>query len=59
VSETLSNYENRDQLPLFGLVYSEADNEYEYLMAGMKVSRENHPHWEDPEPSDTESVVYQ
>lgn len=43
------NHHDKDQLPLFGQVYSEDTREYEYLLIGIKVAnRLLRPTWEQP-----------
>jgi hypothetical protein len=47
MSELLSNYSNKDQLPLYGLVYNAKTKEYEYTIGGIAVMMASRSFWED------------
>lgn len=49
MEKLLPNYNNKDQLPLYGIVYNAEATDYEYLLAGVKIThRLLRPTWEHP-----------
>lgn len=42
-----TNYDNKDQLPLYGLVYNPEAREYEYTIAGIAIMMASRPFWEE------------
>lgn len=47
MGELPPNYNNKDQLPLYGRVYNPVTNEYEYTIAGETVMMASRPLWEE------------
>ena len=41
------DYNSKEQLPLYGLVYNAEEREYEYTIGGIAVMMASRPFWEE------------
>jgi|GEM_PF-7027313 len=51
MGELPPNYNNRDQLPLYGLLYNAEKKEYEYTIGGVAVAAASRPSGEEAKKS--------